>query len=268
MVGTWSSMFSPYSLAQNLRSAEWQCQCKWWNNKTQLITCTLIHWIIHSVSTHWLSVFLVLSWELGNRHGQDLDPDTPFPAPALEKAKGRCCSAVRLRGVSAEQIQSQNSTDVPRPFELVSILRASPAQAPQSPGDDIGPFFCWRTDIGFLRWKRLKAALAYWVECGKDWYFLLFSKVFEGRWDDLRLKPEDLLGLHEIRVSSLAGWDSVERGVCAACAFTCDRANVYFGVYSQKKQECPLTLDAAIYTFCRLSGFRIVIFISDQLKCK
>lgn len=57
---------------------------------------------------------------------------------------------------------------------------------------------------------------------------LLFSKAIESREDDLRLKLEDLLGLHKICFSLLAGWDSVGGGVCVVRAFACDTANVYF----------------------------------------
>lgn len=149
---------------------------------------------------------------------------------------------------------------------LVSMLRASPAQAPQSPGDDVWPLFCWWTEIGLLRCKKLNIALAYWVVCGNGWDFLLFSKAFEGRWNGLRRKLGDLLGLHGICLSSLAGWDTVEGGVCVVCAFACKVTSVYFWVNWQKKTS--MAFDAVIYTFFMLSVFRIITFALDQLKCK
>ena len=82
----------------------------------------------------------------GNSALARLDSDTPPPAPTWGKMKDRCLSAVqkvKLKSVRAEQIQSQNRTDVLRASVLVSILRASPGlQVPLSPGDDIGPLFC------------------------------------------------------------------------------------------------------------------------------
>ena len=201
---------------------------------------TLIHWLIHSVNMHWLSVFLVLSGELGIRHKQDLDPATPPQPPPWRKWKADASEQSAQRCKCGANSQNQNRTDVPKPFVLVSILRASPAQAPQSPGDDVRPLFCWWTEIGLLRCKKLYTALAHWVVCGNGWDFLLFAKAFEGRWDGLRLKLGHLLGVHEICLSSLAGWDSVEGGVCATYAFACKMTNAYFWVNSQKKTSMPL----------------------------
>lgn len=210
------------------------------------IIYTWIHFIIHSLNTHWLSVILVLSWEVGIRHEQDLGTDTPSPAPTLEKVKGICFSAIQLRGVIAEQIQSQNRTEVPKLSVLVSTLRASRAQALLSPGDNTGPLFCWLTDIGFLRWKQHNTTWAVWVEQGNGWDFLLFcTSLFKSYWEQIRWPQSNA------RRPAGPTWNmflfvgrlGLGRGrcMCGAC-FRLWHSKCLLWMNSQKKWTCPFTL--------------------------
>lgn len=129
----------------------------------------------------------VLSWEMGIKHEQDLDPDTPTPAPVLKKVKGRCFSAVKHRSVSAEQIESQNRTEV-----LLTIRAGQHPQSKPCPGSSIcwrwhRTTVCWLKDTELLRWKWLETTLAYWVDWGNGWDFLLFcTSLFKNFWGQIR----------------------------------------------------------------------------------
>lgn len=150
------------------------------------------------------------------------------------------------------------------PFVLVSTLRASPVQVPPSAGDDIGPLSCWLKDTGLLRWKWLETTLAYWVDWGNGWDFLLFcTSLFKNFWGQIRW-PQTKDGRPAESTWNILvffGRLGLSRGrhIYGVCfCLWCGKCLLW--VNSEKKKwVCLFTLDVVSYTFFKLCVFRVII---------